>query len=368
MMQKYEHNFFAWLPGDFPEEICVPLQNGAQNLLAALNDLDVNGLNLSEYNKRYFSDYKRKLFYSIECGVYLLALGAQRAGKPFHQLTIMDHGAGLGMICLLARSSGVGKVVYSDVYDVSCIDAAQLASALKLSADAYFCGQTDEVCRQSIDSGLVPDLVVSRNVVEHVYDLEDFFQQVALLPNKHLHLVVATTANPANPLVDVYTRRIQRIAEYKGTSGKWGKDRDAARPFRLIRADLIRASFPNMDEPTVDGLVNATRGLWKEDVINVVREFLRTGVMPKPQAHPTNTCDPLTGNRTEHLMPAGDYLLLARKVGWNGKVMSGFYNTRYLKTYLNPVARFVNRLIRLTGFRFPALAPFVVFAFTRSRN
>lgn len=359
-------NFFTSLPKSFPAGIQVQLNEGATRLFAAISALNVQSSPLSPYSKRYFADYQKKLFYSLECGVYILAKAAVSVGKPLNQIALLDHGAGLGMICLLARASGFGKVVYSDVYDVSCKDAEWIGSALNLKADAYLCGQTHEVYAQVENAGLSPDVVTSRNVVEHIYDLGDFFVQTARLSAKELSLIVATTANPANLLVDQYTQRIQRQAENKGSSGKWSKERDVALSFRTIREGMIREVFPSISASSVEALAKATRGMWKPYILEAVQEFNRTGVMPKPPHHPTNTCDPLTGNRTEHLMPAEDYLEIAHRSGWKGQVYAGFYNTRYSKAIFNLLARLANTLIRITGFRRLGLAPFVVFSFRRS--
>jgi 2-polyprenyl-3-methyl-5-hydroxy-6-metoxy-1,4-benzoquinol methylase len=358
--------FFSALPDDFPEHILHPLDEGAARLFALISTLDVSSSSLSPYSKRYFTDYQKRLFYSLECGVYILAKAAAGARKPLNEITLLDHGAGLGMICLLARASGFGKVVYSDVYDVSCMDAEWIGSALNLKADAYLCGQTQEIYQQARMADLSPDVVTSRNVVEHVYDLEDFFVQTAQNPAREMSLVVATTANPANFLVDQYTKRIQRRAELHGSSGKWAKERDVALPFQAIRAGIIREAFPSMNAAVVESLAKATRGMWKPDVLKAVSDFHSTGIMPPAPKHPTNTCDPLTGNRTEHLMAAEEYLTIARKGGWEGKVYAGFYNTRYSRPLFNLMARIANALIRFTRFRRVGLAPFVVFSFRRT--
>ena len=359
-------HFFSALPKDFPDHIRHPLDEGAARLFALVSTLDVNSSSLSPYSKRYFADYQKRLFYSLECGVYILATAAASADKPLNKITLLDHGAGLGMICLLARASGFGKVVYSDVYDVSCMDAEWIGSALNLKADAYLCGQTDEVYRQARTADLSPDVVTSRNVVEHVYDLDDFFVQTAQNPAREMSLVVATTANPANFLVDQYTKRIQRRAELHGTSGKWAKERDVALPFFAVRERVIREAYPSLSADDARSLAKGTRGMWKPDVLKAVSEFNSTGVMPSPPTHPTNTCDPLTGNRTEHLLAAEEYLTIARKAGWEGQVYAGFYNTRYSRPLFNLLARFANALIRLTRFRRVGLAPFVVFSFRRT--
>lgn len=49
-------------------------------------------------------------------------------------------------------------------------------------------------------------------------------------------------------------------------------------------------------------LARATRGLIQEDIIKIVNRYLQDNEHPRPIEHPTNTCDPYTGNWVEHLM------------------------------------------------------------------
>jgi hypothetical protein len=81
--------------------------------------------------------------------------------------------------------------------------------------------------------------------------------------------------------------------------------------------------------------------------------------MPQKPNHPSNTCDPFTGNRTENLLPIENYKKYFEANGFNFDVNAGFYNTNYSQKVFNLITPFVNKLISESPKDRIYLAPFI---------
>jgi hypothetical protein len=177
--------------------------------------------------------------------------------------------------------------------------------------------------------------------------------------NTRLTLFFATTANIKNPLTVWYTQRIQRMLEFKGMTTKWVKDRDTLKPYLLSRKEIIESTFQNLNEKEIDFLAKETRGLIKEDIINFVQSYLKTGKIVNTSVKGFNTCDPNTGNWAEHLVEINDYRNLYITNNFDFMVVNGFYNTHYTKRWLNFITPLANQLIKILGKNGIYLAPFI---------
>src|SRR5690606_2292623 len=134
---------FAPPPSD--ARLLSRLQSAAARLHDRLGALDPAALPISDYNKRYLGRHLADLQRSLEHCVYLLGLALDRHPVPPGEITLIDYGGGCGLMTLLARQSGLGRIIYNDIYDVSCRDAETLGGMLGLSADAYICGDVTAV-------------------------------------------------------------------------------------------------------------------------------------------------------------------------------------------------------------------------------
>ena len=106
----------------------------------------------------------------------------------------------------------------------------------------------------------------------------------------------------------------------------------------------------------LDLLARRTRGLRQLDIIERVEHYVRSGELPKELAHPTNTCDPFTGNWDEHLMDPFELLVRLARHGFTGKVLPGYY-PRYGRWSKHAFTGALNVLIAQTGTWSLRLAP-----------
>ena len=282
------------------------------------------------------------------------------------EIVIMDNGAGTGTLTFLAKQAGFKKVVYNDIYETACKDAAVIGGAFDLELDAFISGDSDDIITYFDSAEYGCDAIVSRNVIEHIYDLNLYFATAAKIKGAPI-LSLATTANPTNPLVDIYTRGIQKRTELEGKASRWGKDRDSVKAYLQIRKELIAEKYPSaFDVKVIDQLALASRGMIKLDIFEMVDTYVESGNMPKEMDHRSNTCDPLTGNWTEHLLYESEYHTLAKNNGWALEIKNGFYNTNYAQKGLNLVTPIANLYIKYSGSFGRIAAPFIILQFKKA--
>jgi 2-polyprenyl-3-methyl-5-hydroxy-6-metoxy-1,4-benzoquinol methylase len=334
-------------------------EEAAMRLQKKLLAIDVEKLEVSAYSKKYFKDYQHKLKYSLQACSFILMHALYKSNKNIEDITLVDYGAGTGVLAMLAKEVGFGKVIYNDIYDISCKDAETIANKAFVQANNYVCGDANALEDHFKMSHQYCDIIVSRNVIEHIYNLEFYFKSLSNIPTQGLTLFFATTANIKNPLTVWYTKRIQRMLEYKGMTTKWGKERDSLKPYLDSRKEIIETHFPELNQSQINQLATETRGLIKEEIISFTGDFIQSGTLKKTSAKGCNTCDPYTGNWAEHLVEIEKYNELFTKNGFSFNVVNGFYNTNYSQQWLNLITPIVNLKIKVLGKFGIYLAPFI---------
>ncbi len=307
------------------------------------------------YPARYLAHILDHAAYYSAVYAQLLNLLLSASARSRQTLSLLDYGAGNGLLGLMALHLGFGKVYIND-QDAGFLEAARrMAAALGLQPQAFIEGGAPAVlkaCREA-----PPDLLAGSDVIEHIYDLEGFFRDLQQL-NPRMILCLSTACNPLNPLLRRRFRHIQLRDEFEGGN----PDTDplfAARsiePFVVQRRNIITGAAPHLPGHAVSQLVTATRGLQKQDILVAVERYVREGICPQPPAHPTNTCDPETGSWSERMLDLDTYRQLMRAAGFDCTVQDGFYNQ------VDPgrgawLRWMANRLIPLSGHR---LAPYIV--------
>lgn len=294
------------------------LDAAASLLKQCLTQLKVDDLPISNYSRKYFYRYQSTGFSIFDRLTDIVSRGFERRRNQSEPSSI-DYGGGLGLISLLIKAAGLGYVDYIDIARESAQDARTIASALKLPADHYHVGELYQVQNELIGRSLRPDMIFSSEVIEHIFDIEAFFDAVAFVIPDGGSVVFSTSANPLNPFVAFNLRRIQR--RYEAPAEVF------AESYVALRQAYIRNKLNDrrIDASVVLALAARTRGLVFEDIDEILTQFGTTGILPKELADPTNTCDPRNGCWCERLM--NPHLLsssLARR-GFGIDVSAGQY-------------------------------------------
>lgn len=283
-------------------ELTCRLDASALKLYTKLKELDISNLDISEYSKRYLqSKSLTTLFYYS--GILYEILSQNSNINLF-----LEYGGGTGLLSLLASETGVSDVYYNDIYDVSCKDAKMIADVMGYRRKDYICGDAEEVAAYCNNAGIRFHAIASYDVLEHIYDIKEFYHTMmpCLVENGVLYM-----ASGANTFCK---KTVQKLIaghlkmEFMDREAEYGhKDRDTLDAYHKIRERLIKNYSDDkgiyLNTAEIIGLAFMTRGKIKEDIENAIELYAKDKIIPEPDAYfPFNTCDPYTGNWAEHLI------------------------------------------------------------------
>lgn len=308
------------------EAIHGTIKEAAHSLRSKLKQLPVSSLGISPYNQRYLNEKIGMLDAIMDIYSRQLYLVLKEYTSDLKNFVLVDYGGGSGIFSLLAKEAGVGTVIYNDIYDVSCADVRNTSKALNITIDHIVCGDTNSLITYLQQHSITITAITSFDVIEHIYNIEEHFEKIAQLQAKPFKLVYGSGANPENHWKVKAITKIQLTDEYENKAETWGhKERDTLKPFLEVRKHIIKTYAPQIKPSNVEYLANATRGLMKEDIKKCVDEFLLNGSISYKMEHPTNTCDPLTGNWSEHLMNLPWLEKYLQNVGFKTEILPGYY-------------------------------------------
>ncbi len=326
------------------DELGRLLNEKAGELYNKMKQLDVNSLPLPYHCLAYFNgSHFLRLFFSIETSARLLYRSIKLSGKSPSDLSLMDYGAGVGTLYLLAKMIGCRMVIYNDHLDDWRLSAELIAEAINIKIDHYIVADIGECLKQLSELQIQCDVITSRNVIEHIYRLDIFYDFIHLMQPTAI-IVSSTTANKQNSA---------SVARHLYLHRKWEK------VFKGMRRVTITRQFPDMPKDKVEHLAAATRGLATDDLQNAIKTYAETGRTPLIDRLGTNTCNPANGVWAEHLITFSHYRTLINESHYNVSFAPGFWDTHYKNKLMNFAARLLNKLIAkgsATAFR---VAPFI---------
>ena len=324
------------------------LINDAINSLGAkLKNLDVSLVDISAYNKKYLLRYINNYEFYMSLYRQLLSKAINKLSKPITDSVFVDYGGGCGILSFLAKELGFKNVVYNDIYDVSINDATTIAKHLNITIDNYITGDVEKFVYEINKLNIKPDLICSFDVLEHIYNLTSWFKAISEI-NNSFDLLFITSANSKNPFIKQRLKKIHQQAEYKGFAQETGwKQSDISASYLEERKKIIRRKFPQLSFEEINMLATKSRGLIKEEIEELVETFLQTGKI-NYVPHPTNTCDPYTGNWAENLIDINDLKNIAHQNNFCIQITNTYYGYSQHKL-LNLSKSLLNALIKITG-------------------
>lgn len=315
-----------------------------------LQAVDFNSLVVSDYTKKYIRGYLQSTQSVLQIYTYLIYVALKSTNYlNLEESVFVDYGGGTGIMSLLAKEMGFGTILYVDIYDISCNDAEIIAISAGGGADRYICGGVDELFDYVKDAGILVDIVTSYDVIEHIYDLNNFYAKMNMLNSKELCIVCASSANMYNPMIRKKRTTGHQKVEYLVRRYEWGcKERDSRQSYFGLRREIISKVAPQFPQDVVDLIAKNTRGLYKSDIEKCVNEYVEFGDFAYRPDHPTNTCDPLTGNWNERLMYISVLKDIIEQNKFEFSILSGLYG--YSKCISKRYLKFlINKLIVLLG-------------------
>jgi hypothetical protein len=309
---------------------------------------------------------QKYLSYLIQHKKYFLAIYSDVLNKLVEHsaiskenISMIDFGAGNGLLGIYAKFCGVGKVFINDIDGKFVTASEKLAANLDIKMDGFIKGDINEV--ELYFKNKMPVSIVGTDVIEHIYNLEDFFKAIQRM-NPEMVSVLTTASNPCNYFKVNQLKRIQIRDELTGGTPDdhilFGES--SHEPYLKIREGIIRKYAEKFSFAETLELAKATRGLNEQDIINAVDHYNATGLLPVP-ATGKNTCNPLNGSWTERLLPIDSYISLYAEAGFTCKIYPGFYND-FEKGYKNFVKKLLNRAILFFGKK---ISPYIVIVGSR---
>lgn len=332
------------------------IDGAAIRLTDKLQHIDVGELPISEYNQKYLSRYLSHLQFYMTVYAQLMAKAVKTLKKPVAQSIFVDYGGGSGLLSLLAIEMGFSKVLYNDIYDVSVADAQVTGRQLNLKATHYICGDIDELVTFLNSEKIQADVLCSMDVLEHIYDPVLWFSKARQIKGC-FSIVFLTSANSANPFVKKRLMKLQHKAEWIGEQKIEGwKERDSVQAFVELRKNIIRQFNPQLDNFDVNQLAKYTRGLRIDDIEKATLRFTNNGLLPTKIKHPSNTCDPYTGNWSENLIDIHQFRVDLSNMGYDIRITNSFYSFSENKI-LNLIKMLINVVLRHTGSGMLCISP-----------
>ena len=257
---------------------------------------------------------------------------------------LVDYGGGCAFLSQFAKCLGVAKVIYVDINPESVQTAEDLKRVLGIGPDVLVNGDSRDFKDWCAENNLVPDCLVSVDVIEHIYDLDTFFADL-LSVNPSMKMVFTTASNHCNRLKARKLRKVM-LSDEQGRGDEKG--------FYAQRLDFIRQQFPQLAENELEYWARNTRGLAFDDIEKAVAEK-----RPNTLIDRYNTCDPATGSWTERVLPLSEYKRLFSKYKRILCVENGFYDTN--RTQPQKAFRaLLNGIIRLFPHLGRCIAPFII--------
>jgi hypothetical protein len=318
----------------------------ANELHCQLINIDVSSLTTADEYKNYFLHHHlgRRLFFSLQNSAHIIYHSVKKSDKEISNITFMDYGAGLGTLFMLAGMMGFKKTVYNDYFSEWHQPAKALCNELKINIDEYVAGDIENVVNHAAANNITYDIVVSRNVIEHIYSLPHFY---ACIFGHNVNTVIysTTTANYHNPVMRCYHIYIHK---------KWEKI-----AYKKSRSEEIRKLHPAITTEQLEKLTALTRGKGQKDFTDAVNDFMAGKPIEKDNTLRSNTCDCITGVWNEHLLTKKEYEAIIANAGFKMTYNAGYWDTHYKSGLMNKAAKIFNKIILLLGNKGIILSPFV---------
>jgi 2-polyprenyl-3-methyl-5-hydroxy-6-metoxy-1,4-benzoquinol methylase len=312
------------------------INNKANELFCLLQNFDAPALNITADYRDYFIHHHlgKRLFFSLQNSAHIIFDSVKKSGKPVSEIQFIDYGAGLGTLFMLAGMMGFKKTVYNDYLPDWQQTAQSICETLKIKIDAYVTGDIDAVMQHAKNNGIQYDIIASRNVIEHIYNLPQFYTAV-FRHNPGAVTYSTTTANYHNPVMNWYHIYIHQQTEKKY--------------YRQQRREEIKKLQPLLPDDKLNRLIALTRGKGQQDFTDAVNNFANNTAITKDSSLRSNTCDCINGVWIEHLLTKKEHGNIIEAAGFKMQYTAGYWDTHYSSGLKNTMAGIFNKIIALLG-------------------
>ncbi|MFT3680382.1 MAG: hypothetical protein QM791_08900 [Ferruginibacter sp.] len=323
------------------------INNKANELFYTLKSINSSAFATTDNYNQYFLDHHlgHRLFFSIQNSAHILYESVKLCNKPVNEINAIDYGAGLGTLFMLGGMLGFKRFDYNDHLPEWKDTAVVVCNKAGSVITDFVIGDINAVSSFSKAKDFRYDIILSRNVIEHIYSLQEFYE-VIFAHNPKTVIYSTTTANYHNPAMHFYHRHIHKKNE-----------RLYYKPQRI---NEIQKLHPSIETNKLIQLVELTRGKGQHDFSEAVNNFIGNMTVNPDSSLRTNTCDCITGVWCEHLLTKKEYEIITAGAGFKMLYTGGYWDTHYSSTLKNLAGKFFNAAISLLGKnKAVLLSPFV---------
>jgi len=312
------------------------INSKANELFVSLNSFDTNSLGIADTYGDYFIHHHlgKRLFFSIQNSAHILYESIQRCNKPVNEINAIDYGAGLGTLFMLGGMLGCKQFDYNDHLPDWQPTAAAVCKVAGINITNYVMGDINAVTDFATANNFQYDIVVSRNVIEHIYSLPEFYS-VLYRHNPKAIVYSTTTANFHNPAMRLYHIYIHKKVEKKY--------------YRQQRVEEIKKIQPLIPVDQLTKLTEFTRGKGQQDFNDTVENYVAGKAIQTDATLRSNTCDCINGVWSEHLLNKKEYATIIMDAGFKMEFSAGYWDTHYSSAAMNVLAKILNSLILMLG-------------------
>jgi 2-polyprenyl-3-methyl-5-hydroxy-6-metoxy-1,4-benzoquinol methylase len=328
------------------DDLALIINQKANELFALLNNFDASQFDIDDEFKYYFINHHLgpRLFFSMQNSAHILHQSISKTGKAVNEINIVDYGAGLGTLYMLAGMMNFKRIVYNDYLPNWKDTAESICKSLKIPITAYITGDIEDVLKYADDAGFKYDIVASRNVIEHIYSLPNFYT-LLYKHNPKAVIFSTTTANYHNPAM-----RFKHYLLHKKVENNIYKDQ---------RKKAIEKEWPSVSPVQLNDLIIKTRGKGQNDFIKAIQQYKKNEPVEPVEFLRTNTCDCYSGSWHEHLLTRDEYRQIITGSGYKFEYTAGYWDTHYKSPVMNILGKTLNKIIGVWGTKAFPLSPFV---------
>ncbi len=317
------------------DDTAALINQKANELYHALKNFDAAALDTNDKNNYFIHHHLgSRLFFSIQNSVHILYEAIALCKKPLAEINGIDYGAGLGTLFMLGGMLGFKRFDYNDHLPEWQSTAAAVCTHTGSHITSFVTGDINSVASFAAANNFCYDIVLSRNVIEHIYSLHEFYS-VLYKHNPHAVIYSTTTANYYNPAMHGYHIYIHKKVEKTF--------------YRQQRLQQIKKLQPALSAREMDALVELTRGKGGQDFADAVNSFVNKKSIATDKSLRSNTCDCMNGVWSEHLLTKKEYSDVIEQAGFKLLYTAGYWDTHYNNALKNIAARYLNKIIAAAG-------------------
>lgn len=323
------------------------INSKANELFFALKNFNSAALDGADTYNDYFIHHHlgHRLFFSIQNSAHILYDAVKLCGRTITEINAIDYGAGLGTLFMLGGMLGFKRFDYNDHLPEWQNTAKAVCREAGITINDYVTGDINAVTAFAASENIRYDIIVSRNVIEHIYSLPEFYS-VIFRHNPKAVVYSTTTANFHNPVMRLYHIYIHKKVEKQY--------------YRQQRVEEIKKLKPLISPDNLIKLTELTRGKGQQDFIDTVNNFLIHKSIPADPTLRSNVCDCINGVWSEHLLTKNEHGNIIHMAGFKMKYAAGYWDTHYSSGIKNLMSNIFNKIIGLLGNKKGViLSPFV---------